>query len=205
MRNIIYLFLFVVMAGNAQTMMTIAEANILKAKVKSQAAYTKTILSDFTQYKHLDFLSNDIETTGKLAFKTPNLVKWEYLIPFKYAIIFKDEKLYINDEGNKSDVDISGSKQFKQLNNLIINSIKGDLFDDAEFTITYFKKDANSEVRFNPTNEKFAKFIKSFLITFSQEGKVIEVKMIEPSGDYTRILFHNRIVNNPLSDAIFAH
>ncbi|MBQ0741119.1 outer membrane lipoprotein carrier protein LolA, partial [Aquimarina celericrescens] len=82
--------------------MSIAEINALKEKVKTHAIETKTISSDFTQYKHLDFLSNDIITTGKLAFKTPNMVKWEYIKPFKYSVIFKNETLYINDEGNKN-------------------------------------------------------------------------------------------------------
>jgi outer membrane lipoprotein-sorting protein len=118
---------------NAQEKMNTIEANSLKMKVKEQANSTKTISSDFTQYKHLDFLSNDIITTGKLAFKTPNLVKWEYVEPFKYSVLFKDETLYINDEGNKSNFDVGSSKMFKQLNKLIINSIKGDMFDDNEF------------------------------------------------------------------------
>ncbi|MGB6153230.1 MAG: hypothetical protein WBG48_14700, partial [Pricia sp.] len=45
----------------AQTKMTEAEANALRTSVKQQAEATTTITSDFTQYKHLDFLSDDIE------------------------------------------------------------------------------------------------------------------------------------------------
>ena len=61
----------------AQTKMSSSEADALRILVKDQAAVTKTIASDFTQYKHMDFLSNDIESTGKLSFKAPDLVKWE--------------------------------------------------------------------------------------------------------------------------------
>ncbi len=203
MRKIIYLLFFMCSILNAQEKMSIAEANILKGKVKEQANITKTILSDFTQYKHLDFLSNDIITIGKLAFKTPNLVKWEYVEPFKYSILFKNETLYINDEGNKSNVDVGSSKMFKQLNKLIVNSIKGDMFDDNEFNITYYKKGADSEVHFHSKNKEFSKFIKAFHITFNTKGEVIEVKMVEPSEDYTKIVFNNRTINKTLSDAIF--
>ena len=203
MRKIIFLLLFTASILNAQEEMSIAEANSLKEKVKEQANITKTISSDFTQYKHLDFLSNDIITTGKLAFKSPDLVKWEYVEPFKYSILFKNETLFINDEGNKSNVDVGSSKMFKQLNKLIVNSIKGDMFDDTEFNITYYKKGADSEVYFNSKSEEFSKFIKAFHITFNANGEVIEVKMVEPSGDYTKIIFNNRTVNKTLSDAIF--
>lgn len=192
-----------VVALNAQTKMSMEESAILKAKVKAQANTINTLLSDFTQYKHLDFLSRDIITSGKLSFKSPNLVKWEYLAPFKYSILFKNEALLINDEGKKSNVDIGSNTMFKQLNTLIINSVKGDLFDENEFDITYFKNDVNSEVHFNPKDKELSKYIKAFHIIFNVEGDVVELKMIEQSEDYTRIVFNNRKVNITLSDAIF--
>ena len=193
-----------VVGVNAQTKISASESAILKAKVKAKATTINTLLSDFTQYKHLDFLSNDIVTSGKLAFKSSNMVKWEYVTPFKYSILFKNEMLFINDEGNKTNVDIGSNKMFKQLNNLIIKSVKGDMFDENEFDITYFKKGANNEVHFSPKDKKFSKYIKAFHITFDIEGDVVELKMIESSEDYTRIVFNNRTVNIPLSDAIFA-
>lgn len=206
MHNItISLLLFLTCFIHAQTPMNTSEANILKATVKERAAITKTISSDFIQYKHLDFLDNDIETSGKLIFKTPDLVKWEYMKPFKYSVLFKDEKLYINDEGEKSNVNIGSNRLFKQLNTLIINSVKGDMFDEAEFSIEYFKKDNYCLVYFSPKDKKFAKYIKAFHITFNTEGDVIEVKMIESSEDYTKIVFSNKALNKPLEDALFTN
>lgn len=204
MRNILYILFFMVVAVNAQTKMSTTEAAIFKAKVKAQSTTINTLLSDFTQYKHLDFLSNDIVTSGKLAFKSPNTVKWEYVTPFKYSILFKNEMLFINDEGKKNNVDIGSNKMFKQLNNLIINSVKGDMFDEEEFDITYFKNGENSEVHSSPKDKKFSKYIKAFHITFNDEGDVVEIKMIEQSEDYTKIVFNNRAVNITLPDEIFA-
>lgn len=203
MRNLIFLFFLISSFGNAQTKMSTAEANTLKGKVKALSATTETITSDFVQYKHLDFLSNDIESSGKLAFKSPDKVKWEYTKPFAYSVIFKDETLYINDDGNKSALDMASNKIFKQLNQLITASIKGDLFDADEFKVAYYKKGGKSEVHFDPTNPQFSEFIKSFQLTFNSKGEVQEVKMIEPSEDYTHVIFNNRGTNQDLSDAIF--
>ncbi len=197
------LVFFAVGTLSAQTKMTPAEANTLKALVKRQADATNTITSNFTQYKHLDFLSDDIESNGKLAFKTPDLVKWEYVTPFSYSIIFKNQTLYINDDGNKSNMDVGGNKIFTQLNQLITASIRGDLFDDDQFDISYFKKDDNSMVDLTPKDAQFAEFIKAFHMTFNKTGEVVEVKMIEPSDDYTQIVFSGRKTNQPLSDADF--
>jgi len=192
-------------ALHAQTKMTSAEANDLRAMVKEQAKTTQTITSDFTQFKHLDFLSNDIESKGKMAFKTPDMVKWQYTQPFAYSIIFKNQELYINDDGDKSHIDVGGNKTFEQLNQLITSSIRGDMFDDTQFDISYFTKDGKSLVHFLPKDAQFKEFIKAFHLTFNNEGEVQEVKMIEPSGDYTQIILSTRQTNQPLSDADFAH
>ncbi len=206
MKGILVLFVLLFsFTVNAQSEMSAANANALRSKVKTQAEKTKTISSDFVQYKHLDFLSNDIESNGKLAFKAPDMVKWEYTKPFAYSILFKNQTLYINDNGNKSDMDIGSNKVFKQLNQLITASIRGDMFDEEQFIISYFEQDDNNLVHFFPKDEKFAEFIQAFHITFNSRGEVDQVKMIEPSGDYTLIIFSNRNLNQPLSDADFTN
>ncbi len=205
MHNILGVFFLLVSLSYGQTKMQQQEIVILKAKVKEQAKQTQTIASDFIQYKHLDFLTDDIVTSGKLAFKAPDLVKWEYVKPFEYSVIFKNENLYINDEGKKSDVNLSSSKLFKKLNHLIINSVKGDMFNDNEFNIIYYKTGENSDVHFSPKNEKIAKYIKQFQILFNKKGEVQQIKMVEPSNDYTKIVFENRVLNKKISDAVFAH
>ena len=199
------LLFFMFLATQAQTKMTDLEASNLKKQVKNLAATTTTIASDFTQYKHLDFLDNDIETSGKLAYKAPNLVKWEYTKPFKYAVFFKNNILYINDEGKKSNIDIGSNKMFNQLNNLIVSSINGNIFDENKFLIHYFKTSKDRLVHFISKEEGFAKYIKAFHITFNETGDVVEVRMIEPSDDYTRIVFTNKILNQPIDEAVFTN
>ena len=185
--------------------MSDSEASSLRSKVRSLASTTTTMTANFVQYKHLDFLSNDIESKGKLSFKSPDLVKWEYVSPFEYSVLFKDDMLYINNEGNKNSVDIGSNKLFKQLNKLIGASATGDMFNTDEFAISYFNKGNSNEVRFSPRDKRLAKYIKEFHIVFNSATEVSEVKMIESSNDYTHIIFSNRMTNQDLPDAVFAH
>lgn len=197
-------FMLCTTLGLSQEEMSPDEAEALKTQVKSLANDTRTITSDFTQYKHLDFLSNDIESEGRLAFRAPDQVKWEYTEPYAYSIVFKDKTLYINDEGNKSNVDVGANKLFEQLNHLIAASIRGDMFDAEQFDMSFFKENGKNLVHFMPKDPQFSEFISAFHITFNEIGEVEKVKMIEPSGDYTLIVFSNRKTNQPLSDAHFA-
>ncbi|WP_276168296.1 LolA family protein [Zobellia alginiliquefaciens] len=203
MHKILFLVFFISVSSIAQKEMTSTEATALRTKVKTRAEAVTTVLSDFTQYKHLDFLSDDIVSQGQLAFKAPSLVKWEYTEPFAYSVLFKNETLYINDDGNKSNMDVGSNKIFKQLNQLITASIRGDMFDEDEFNIKYFKINDSSLVYFLPKDERLSNFIKAFHLSFNANGDVTEVKMIEPSDDYTQIKFTERVVNKTLSDAVF--
>ena len=186
--------------------MNASEIEAFKQQVNMLSKNTNTITSDFVQYKHLDFLENDIETKGKLAFKTPGLVRWEYTDPYEYSVVFKEDKLLINDGGTKSNVDIGNSEMFKKLNNLIVNSVKGTLFNGDDFLITYTKTKDFNKATFVPKDKKMAQYIASFELLFNtKDGTVKEVKMIEPSADFTRIVFSNRVLNGPVSDAVFTN
>lgn len=204
---IIYIsFCFSVLTFSQENKLTKNEITTLKEQIQSSATATKTVKSDFVQYKHLDFLSNDITTYGKLVFKAPNLVKWEYTKPYKYSVVFKNNSLLINDDGKKNNINIGSSNLFKRMNQLIIKSISGDMFDKNEFDISYSKSKTAYIVRFVTKDIKFKKFIKEFVLHFDlKKYDVKQVKMIEPSNDYTKIVFKNRIQNTQINDALFTN
>ena len=58
--------------------MSAQEIAKFKETVESQAKNIKTIKTDFVQLKHMDFLTKDIESSGKMSFKSPNLLSWQY-------------------------------------------------------------------------------------------------------------------------------
>ncbi|HLT52137.1 MAG TPA: outer membrane lipoprotein carrier protein LolA [Arenibacter sp.] len=177
-----------------------------KDLVNETSKTTQTIQSDFVQYKHLDFLSNDIVTHGKMVFKSPNKVRWEYTEPFRYSIVFLEDKLLINDGGSKSNVDMGNSALFQKLNQLIVNSVKGDLFQDSDFNMEYFKAQDYYKVVFTPRDEKIKSYIATFILIFDKvQAAVQEVKMVEPSGDFTRIVFTDRKINQTVNDAVFSN
>lgn len=184
--------------------MTEPEIVSFKQSVAVVAKKIKTLSSDFVQYKHLDFLSKDIETSGKMNFKEPNMVQWQYKKPYNYSVIFRNGKILINDEGKKNTMDVSSSKIFAKINKLIVGSVSGDMFDDKEFSITYFKTKTNNVTRFIPKDASLKKYIKQIELTFDKEdATVIQVKLLESSEDFTRIILKNKIINAKIEDSVF--
>lgn len=182
------------------------ESTVFKQSVAVVSKKIKTLSTDFVQYKHLDFLSKDIETSGKMIFKEPNLLLWQYKKPYNYSIVFKNGKILINDEGKKSAVDIGNSKLFGKINKLIVGSVSGDLFDDKEFSIFYFKNKDQNITKFIPKDATLKKYIKQIELTFDKEdATVVQVKLLESSSDFTRIVFKNKVINAKVDEASFTN
>lgn len=185
--------------------MSVSASNDLKNSVVEKSEKTTSIISDFEQFKHLDFLSDDIKSTGKLTYKSPSSIKWEYKVPFVYSAVFKNDKLYINDDGVKSKVNLDANKTFRSLNNLIVKSVRGDMFDEEKFDISYFENSESYIVHFKSLDKALKKMIAEFVLTFDKENlNVIMVKMIEPSNDFTLLKFLNQQTNQSVPDAVFA-
>ena len=186
--------------------MSESEIAAFKQKVTVVSKKIKTLSTDFVQYKHMDFLSKDIETSGKMVFKEPNMLQWQYKKPYNYTIVFKSGKILINDEGKKSAVNIGNSKIFGKINKLIVGSVSGDLFDDKEFSMTYFKNKSQNITKFIPKDAALKKYIKQIELTFDKEdATVVQVKLIESSEDYTRIVLKNKILNAKIDDSVFTN
>jgi outer membrane lipoprotein-sorting protein len=186
--------------------MTENEIVVFKQSVAMVSKKIKSLSTDFVQYKHLDFLSKDIETSGKMVFKEPNSLLWQYKKPYSYAIIFKNGKILINDEGKKSAVDIGNSKLFGKINKLIVGSVSGDLFDDKEFSISYFKNKNQNISKFIPKDATLKKYIKQIELTFDKEdATVVQVKLLESSADFTRIVLKNKVINAKIDEASFTN
>lgn len=184
--------------------MSESEITAFKNSVNATAKNTKTLSTDFTQLKHMDFLSKDIETSGKMNFKSPNMLQWQYVKPYQYSIVFKNNKIFINDAGKKNNIDKGNSKMFDKLNKLIVGSVNGNMFDENEFTISYFKTKDFNITKLLPKDASLKKYVKQMELYFDKTGNTVsQVKMIEPSNDYTKIIFKNKVINAKIEDSVF--
>ena len=80
MRAIYFLlFLLVSTVLWGQQPLSQTQATAFKEKVMAKNKTIKTMQAAFTQKKHLEFMSNDIETKGKMFFSAPDRLNWQYV------------------------------------------------------------------------------------------------------------------------------
>ncbi|OBW41711.1 Outer-membrane lipoprotein carrier protein precursor [Chryseobacterium sp. MOF25P] len=186
------------------TAMSGAEAKAFVTKVSSETKEIKTLQADFIQTKKMDFLDKSIITSGKMSLKSPNTLSWKYTKPYQYSIIFKENKIFINDQGKKSSVDAK-SKTFEKINKLIVGSSNGKMFSDPEFSVEYLKNGNFNIAKFTPKSAQLLKYIKQIELHFPKnQTTVSQVNMTEASGDTTNIVFKNTKINAPIPASEFS-
>lgn len=207
MKNILFIAFTAMtfMVFSQRTPMNSSEVAAFKTRIEQETKNLKSIRTDFKQNKKLSFMSKEIESSGKMYLNGEGHLKWAYLTPNKYSIIFKNNVILIDDDGKKSKVD-ANNEVFKKISHLIAGSVSGKLFNDKEFSIKYFKEGRNVVAELIPSDKSLTRYIKEINLHFTgNESTVSKVKLIEPSGDYTEIIFVNKQTNVPLDASIFKH
>lgn len=202
-----YSFVFLlILSGFANAQLNSAEIKKLKSNINSATADLTSLQSDFTQTKHLDFMENDVKSSGKLYFKSKSKIRWEYSSPFKYYVIFNNEKMFVNDNGKKKETELSSSKLLKDLSKIMLGTVQGSgVLDETKFKITYSKSGSDYVAKMIPTDKTYKKYIQQIDLTFDGKSYLLKkIKTTEPSLDYTLIEFNNQKKNTSVSDDKFA-
>lgn len=205
--KILYIILLLLTIGSiqAQSFKPMKDHKVFEQKMQEVALQTETLQSDFVQIKHLDVLSEDIESDGYFCFKKKNMLRWEYTDPIEYLIVLKNGKLSIKDEGKVNSFDLTSNKTFQKVNEMVVQSVQGDVLAAGDdYTYAFFESSTQYLVKMQPKEKEVQSFLKGIEIYFSKKDYAVEqVKMLEQSGDYTQIKFKNKKVNAAISDKKF--
>lgn len=202
MKKIFSIFLFLTNFILFAQQLSQSEVEQFKAKLLAKNQTVSTIEADFQQKKHLDFMSKDIETSGKMAFLKPDKLNWQYTKPYNYRIVFQKDNITIDDQGNVSHIK-ADNKVFKKINHLIIGTISGSMFNEKEFNITLWKSNKKIIAKLKPKDKTLQKYVNEIHLFFTDDTLVEKVKLIEPSMDYTEIIFTNMKINTKIDDKAF--
>ena len=150
-------------------------------------------------------MEEEIVSKGKFLFKKENSIRWEYKEPFVYLIIINDGEIFIKDENKENKFDMKSNKTFKGINDMIVNSVSGNIMDDDNYAVSYYESAAGYMVQLIPKDDKLKEYMSTIQVFFDKTSyDVVKVKMIEESEDYTSIEFKNRVVNSEVSDDKFS-
>lgn len=132
--------------------------------------------ADFCQTKQSQFLVEEQKSTGRLIYRSPDYLRWEYTSPMQ---------LTWEIEGEKSNV----SPQIKRLLKIIIQTIACEnLESNTDFNVSH-EGDMYNLV---PQNRELKQFFTLIQLEIDPNTKIAKrVVLNEKNGDITTINFYN--------------
>ncbi len=199
-----FLCLFCLVNSYSQEYTTIKDVDSFKAKLKSNAQSMSSLQADFVQKKYLSFTEKPIQSSGKFYFKKEQNIRWETVSPTKNTVVITKNYMKIFDGKNVQQFDPKSNKMFSQMNEIMMAAIHGDLPSEKNYKFRFQESKLTYKVTMFPLNKALKEFLKEINIVFDkQKLEVIELELVEPSGDSTRSEFKNRVLNLSLSDKLF--
>ena len=98
LRTVLFSLICVSAAAQPKGYKLIADKTELKNKLALAAETIQTIKSDFSQEINLNVLSEKIISAGIFMFKKENMVRMEYLRPYRHLMIINKDKVLFKDE-----------------------------------------------------------------------------------------------------------
>jgi len=183
---------------------SLKDTSVFKSKLQEKAKATNSIESNFVQEKNLSLLSEKIISKGHFYFKKPKQLRWEYLSPTAYLIVINQDKISIKDGKKISKFDAKSNKMFQGINDMMLNSVQGNVLDHKQFKITYFENENYFLVELQPKEKEMKTYLKRIDMYFDKKDYTVsKLIMTELSDDYTLIEFNSKKINEVISDAQF--
>lgn len=200
----IFIFLFSLNMAAQTGALNTTEVKAFKAGVMQKSNSINSFSADFLQTKHMKTMDGNAESAGKVYFKNPDMLKWEYTKPYDYKLLFKNSKLYIVEDGQSSEVDLSSNKLFDKMGELVAGSVNGKILQaDEDFNITYHRTGEHVRAVIIPKDKALAGMFKEIWVNFNEQHLIRSVKLMDPSGDYTEINMKNIKINQPIPTSVF--
>ena len=177
----------------------------LKQELIKSTKQLQSIKCDFVQEKNLSFMSEKIMAYGTLRYKKPEKVRMEYSKPFQYLMILNNGMIYIKDAGKVNQFNARSNKMFRQINDILLQSMDGSISENKDYKVNYFESDSQIMIELMPLGKDLKSMIQAIrLIMDKKDYGVVRFEMTETAGDYLHINFSNKELNATLADEVFS-
>lgn len=189
-----------------QTKLNAEQQKQIIEKIDKTASAMTGMQCEFTQTKSMKLLSKEMQSKGIMYFKRPNKLRWQYTSPYDYTFILNGDKVQIKSSKSTKNIDVQGNKMFRQITNIILNSVTGgSLKSSSDFNVEVYKKDNSYYAKLFPKKKELKQLYQVIEIYFDSALTMVNsVRMVEKTGDETRVNLINTKLNTTVNDKMFA-
>ena len=172
----------------------------------TQASNTmRTMQCDFTQEKELSFMNDKVVSEGKMYYKQPDKIRWEYTKPIVYVLAMDGKNIFMETGNNQTTIPARSSKLFSSMSDILIGGVSGaGLIDSPDFTASFSVGSNDYRIMLTPLKKEVKELFDQIqLFVNKSDSRIQKVELVEKGGDKTLILLKNMQTNATINDEIF--
>ena len=202
----ILFFLLICSVTSTVAAMTSQQKQDVITRINKTAAGLKSMTCNFTQTKYLSLLSDKMVSEGKMSYKQPNKLRWEYTSPYQYLFIFNGTKVYVGNKSRKDVIDTQTNKVFKEVARIMMSTVTGTaLSNSSDFSIDVADGKSFWKVTLVPKKKEMKKMFTKIELSFNKSNLMIsEINIYEKNNDRTNIRLKNISTNGTVNESLFA-
>lgn len=202
--NIVFLLAFSLNVAGQSAVSSQEQQKVLQ-KFNAASASLKSMQCSFVQTKKMKLLRNEMQSKGVMFFVRPDKLRWQYDTPYRYTFVLNGNEVRIKSETSTQNIDIQRNKMFRQLSNVILQSITGGhLSNSSDFSVEIKKANDVYSAKLTPQKKELKKLYNTIEIVFNHDLTMVKsVRMEEKTGDITTVELRNVKVNTSISEALF--
>lgn len=177
------------------------------ARIDAAARETHTLSAEFTQKSNVKLFKQELTQKGRLAFKAPRKIRWEYLAPDPSLLVLDGMLATMTSPGAEPQVfdlgrDATMSAVFEQL----LTFVGGGSIAQAQasYAVEVGGAERSPVVELTPKQDAPAgKVFSRIQLAFDDKLIVKQIVLTERSGDVKTIVFSKVARNVPLGNDLF--
>lgn len=191
MKKLVFIF-FLCLFSVALCAQTQTASGIIAAIAESCGSM-ESLECDFIQIRHSKMLSEDMRSDGRMSYRKPDVLIWEYTSPKRHSFAMEGAKVTMKNAEGAEIADSGSKKAFREIARLMTGSLTGEMLADGRgFSADAAEKGGEWVVTLTPVRKDLQQMLSSMTMYYDTQIKsVVKVELMERSGDYTTIVFKN--------------
>lgn len=175
-------------------------------KITQAANAMRTMQCDFTQEKELSFMNDKVVSEGKMLYKQPNKIRWEYTKPLAYIFAMDGTNIFMDAGNNQTTIPARSSRLFSSMSDIIIGGVSGaGLIDSPDFTAVFGVGNNDYLITLTPLQKEVKDLFDHIqLFVNKSDSRIQKVELVEKGGDKTLIFLKNMQINATINDEVFS-
>ena len=171
--------------------------------IRAAAGKVDALSADFVQEKHLPILAEPLVSKGRLSYRRPDSLRWEYTFPVQSVLLMHDGDARRFVQSDKGLVEDAGVRL--QAMQFVMPEISGWFAGRFENNPLFEARLQGADrILLSPKDPGMARFIQRIELHMSERPGVIDQVLIFESEDaYTRMVFSNTQINPMLDEHLF--